>query len=344
MAELLAEGRAANTVRTYRAALSYWEHWHLHRYQRRLPLLESPPAAVPAEHVLQFIVDHAQRSSAAGLKHELPTAIETALVRDGIKARPGAPSLSTLMLRIAVLTKAHALKELSSPTEHGAVRELLKRVRRAYAARGQRARSKKALPKTELQSMLATCDDSLAGLRDRALLLFGWASGGRRRAELAAASLDNLEQLRDGRFLYHLRHGKTLQDGQPDENTAKPIVGAAAEALTAWLRAANINQGRIFRSVRGRRIGASLTGHAIAQIVKARAKAAGLELDVSAHSLRSGFITEAGLQGKPLVEVMRLSGHRSVSQAMAYYQGGNVLNSSIATLFENDPCEVSRGR
>jgi integrase len=88
--------------------------------------------------------------------------------------------------------------------------------------------------------------------------------------------------------------------------------------------------------VRGSHIGTSLTGQAIAQIVKARAKAAGLELDVSAHSLRSGFITEAGLQGIPIVEVMRLSGHRSVPQAMAYYQGGNVLNSVVATLFDTE--------
>jgi hypothetical protein len=53
---------------------------------------------------------------------------------------------------------------------------------------------KKAAARSEvLETLLATCDDSLAGVRDRALLLFGWSSGGRCRAEIARAELADLE-------------------------------------------------------------------------------------------------------------------------------------------------------
>jgi len=329
---LLTEGRSPNTTRTYQAALKYWIGWHRRRYGTTLPVFNDPPDAVPPETILQFIVDHVQRSTTDGLKHELTDELEQRLIHDGVKRVAGAPTLNTTLLRIAVLAKVHSLKALPNPVEDGAVRELLKGVRRAYAARGQRARPKKALPKALLQALLGTCDNSLVGVRDRALLLFAWSSGGRRRSELAAALIDNLERLEDGRFIYRLLHSKTNQTGEVDENTPKPIVGAAALALDAWLSKAQITSGPIFRSIRGDNVGKSLTAHSVALIVKARSAAAGLEGDFSGHSLRSGFITEAGLQGKPIADVMRLSGHRSIPQAMAYYQSGDVLNSSVADL------------
>ncbi len=44
----------------------------------------------------------------------------------------------------------------------------------------------------ELEALLSACDHSLEGLRDKALLLFGFASGGRRRSEIAAADWQDL--------------------------------------------------------------------------------------------------------------------------------------------------------
>lgn len=61
--------------------------------------------------------------------------------------------------------------------------------------RGERPRKKTAITLAELEAMLATCDDSLEGLRDRALLCFGFASGGRRRGEVAAADLRDLRRI-----------------------------------------------------------------------------------------------------------------------------------------------------
>jgi integrase len=333
--ELLEEGQSLNTVRTYQSALAYWVAWYGARYQRPFPLLQAVPDALPINDVLQFIVDHVDRTIDGGLKNELPSDVRDALIADGTKRQTATPALSTTLLRLAVMAKAHSLRKLPNPLNDGGVRELIKRIKRAYAARGQGKRPKKAVPREPLEAMLATCDDTLRGKRDRALLLFAWASGGRRRSEVADATMEHLHRVSDEQFVYRLLRSKTNQEGIDDGHAAKPIIGAAARALSDWLAAARIVDGRIFRSLRNGGVGTSLTAHSVALIVKARAALAGLEGDYSGHSLRSGFVTEAGLQAKPLADVMRLSGHKSVPQAMAYYQHGDVLNSSVASLFDS---------
>lgn len=137
--------------------------------------------------VIHFLVDHIQRKNNTGLVSELPPAINQALVAAGLKARVGPLKLSTVVQRVAVLSTAHKLKRMANPCELPSVRMLLSRARRAAVKRGERPAKKTAVARAELEAMLATCDDSLEGLCDRALLCFGFASGGRRRSEIAAA-------------------------------------------------------------------------------------------------------------------------------------------------------------
>jgi integrase len=61
--------------------------------------------------------------------------------------------------------------------------------------------------------MLATCTDGLIGIRDRALLLFAFASGARRRSEVAGAVMENLVKINAQTYLYRLTHSKTDQAG-----------------------------------------------------------------------------------------------------------------------------------
>ena len=70
-----------------------------------------------------------------------------------------------------------------------------------------------------------------------------------------------------------------------------------------------------------------LSADQVARIVQRRAKLAGLEGDWAAHSLRSGFVTEAGRQGVPLGEVMAMTEHRNVGTVMGYFQVGALLDS-----------------
>lgn len=325
---LLREGSSANTETAYRAAMRYWAAWYALRFGQPLAL----PVAAPA--VVQFVVDHLQVQGADGLRHGLPEQIDQRLMAQGVKARPGPLSLNTVLHRVAVLSKAHALQELINPCRHEQVATLLSRARRAYARRGDLPVKKPALTRAPLQALLGTCDDSLEGLRDRALLLFAWASGGRRRSEVVRATTANTLRTPQG-YLYALAHSKTNQEGSARADNIKPIVGAAALALDAWLAAAGITEGPLFRRVRrGGVIGEPLAAAAVRDIVVKRSRLAGLEEPFSAHSLRSGFVTEAGRQNVPLAETMAMTGHASVATAMSYHRAGTVMQSRAARLLD----------
>src|SRR3569833_353551 len=126
---LLAEGESANTVRSSASALRYWAAWFRLRY--RVPI--ALPVPVPAD--LQFLVDHVQRTTDEGqLVHDLPPAIDEALVAGGFKGALGAPALNTVLHRLSVLSKAHQMRDVANPTRDPTVQELVRRVRRAYAA------------------------------------------------------------------------------------------------------------------------------------------------------------------------------------------------------------------
>jgi integrase len=329
--ELLHEGESKNTLASYRSALRYWAAWFPLRYGVALQL------PVPAAAVLQFIVDHAQRTTEDGLVQELPAAIDQALVDAGHKSRIGPLALNTIVHRVAVLSKVHQLRSLENPGADARVKELLSMTRRAYAKRGALARKKDALTRDPLNDLLATCDDSLVGKRDRALLLFGWSTGGRRRSEIADANMQYLKPCRNGEFSYELVHSKTNQSGQDRLENEKPGVGAAAEALRDWFKASRITEGPIFRRIRrGGHLGEPLSAAAVRGIVRRRCALAGIDGDYSAHSLRSGFVTEACTQDVGLPEIMAMTGHRSTQTLLGYNRGGSSRRASVLRLLSGE--------
>lgn len=364
---LLRQGESANTRASYGSAMRYWCAWYAARYGGALAL----PVPVPV--VVQFIVDHAARrpdvppdgttpesDGSAGspkartprrsteLVTELPTNVDEALVRNGYKAHLGPPALSTLVHRIAVLSKAHQMGAagataapdagIANPCADPLVRELLARTRRAYAQRGARTKRQRALTKDPLQLLLATCDDSHKGKRDRALLLFGWATGGRRRSEIASATLENLQRVGADAFSYILSHSKTNQRGELRPEDVKPLVGSAAAAMREWLavlKAHGIDEGPIFRRIRrGGHLAEPLAPAAVRDIVRGRCALAGVQGSFSAHSLRAGFVTEAGRQNMPLPETMAMTGHQSVATVVGYFRAESALDSKVGRLFD----------
>ncbi len=327
--ELLREGESTNTRNSYQSAMRYWAAWHALRFERQMQL----PLDVPC--VLQFIIDHAQRQTGAGLASEMPAHMDRALVEAGYKAREGPLSHNTLVHRMAVLSKAHQVHGLANPCQDGAVRELMSRTRKAYARRGEQPAKKDALTRDLLEQLLQTCDDSLRGRRDRALLLFAWSSGGRRRSEVAGADMRHLRAVGPQEFIYTLAHSKTNQSGRDVPENHKPVTGRAAQALADWLRAAAIQEGPIFRRIRkGGHVGEPLSPAAVRDIVKQRCALAGVEGDFSAHSLRSGFVTEAGRQNVPLPDTMALTGHSSVNTVLGYFRADSALSNRAARLLD----------
>jgi integrase len=327
--ELLAEAAAANTTRSYASALRYWAGWHRARFGVELTLPVSEAT------VIQFLVDHIQRRSKSGLVSELPPEIDTALVAAGLKAKVGPLKLSSVAHRVAVLSTAHKLKRRANPCELPTVRTLLSRARRAAVKRGERPTKKTAATRTELEAMLATCDESLEGIRDTALLCFGFASGGRRRSEIAAADMRDLRRMGEETYIYRLEHSKTQQAGARANSTPdKPLIGRSARALTEWLEAAGVIEGAIFRRIWKNRVGPALSPASVGKIVQRRAKLAGLDGNFGGHSLRSGFITEAGKQGVSLPAVMAMTEHRSVASVVGYFQAGQAEENPAARLLK----------
>ncbi|WP_369423034.1 site-specific integrase [Leptothrix ochracea] len=335
---LMREGESPHTRRSYQSALRYWMAWHALRYGQ--------PLAVPVDAtvVVQFVLDHAgHRSSDGSVRRELPPELGETLKSQGFVGATAMPTLNTVMHRVRVLSALHRVQALPNPCAHESVKALLLRTRRAFARRGDTAERKPALTREPLEALLATCDDSLRGLRDRALLLFAWSSGGRRRSEVCSACVEDLQWLSPEECLYVLRHSKTNPDGAQRPENLKPIAGRAAQALSAWLAASGIQQGALFRRIRrGDVIAEPLADAAVRDIVKARSLQAGLSGEgYSAHSLRSGFVTEAARQQIPLAETMALTGHRSVASVVGYFRAGEAFSRASRLLDKDDDDQES---
>jgi integrase len=320
------EAASANTARSYNSALSYIGNWHSQRYG--VPL-EFP---VPEHTVLTFLTDHVSSSVKVGNRMQqrttMPAAVLRALIKSGARVSASDLSAATVYQRLAALSKWHTLlsiklgRPLPNPFHANQVKAALANARRANAKRDLTTNKKQPLDAEALAKLLATCDDSLRGVRDRAILCFAFASGGRRRSEVTAADMKHLKKTRGGNYEYNLILTKTNQSGEHRDDRCKPVNGMAARALSAWLSMANIRSGRIFRSIGpAGKLSQSLSDSAVFSMVKQRAKAANLNAaDFSPHSLRSGFVTESVRRNVPMVEAMQMTGHVTTRQFAAYYR------------------------
>ena len=173
--------------------------------------------------------------------------------------------ITTLRRYLASLSIAHQERGLASPTLSPNVKILLRRARQANAT--QTTTKKAAITRDILSALLETCDDSLTGVRDRALLLLGFTSGGRRRDEIAHLCVEDLSKV-DGGYLLKLRKSKTDQGGNGFE---VPILGQSATALKAWLVQSGLRSGALLRGIHNNgKLNDSISGRTINRIVKRR--------------------------------------------------------------------------
>ena len=143
--------------------------------------------------------------------------------------------------------------------------------------------------------MVAVLGEDLAGLRDRAILTMGWM-GAFRRSELVALTVEDVEPAGEG-LVVQVRRSKGDQEGRGAKKVipyaARPSL-CAVRALAAWLEAAGITSGPLFRAVGsdGRVRPDALSDRSVARIVQKVAAAAGLDpATVGAHSLRDPSAT-----------------------------------------------------
>jgi site-specific recombinase XerD len=258
----------------------------------------------------------------------LPAASETVAAYLAAEARTSRPS--TLGRRVAAIRYAHKLAGLPLPTDAEGVKATMRGIRRTIGS--AKTRKAPALA-AKMLGMVATAPDTLAGLRDRALLLLGFA-GAFRRSELVALNVTDVEESEAG-LRVAIRHSKTDQDGQgvtiaiPRGDVACPV-----KALRLWLDAAGIEAGPLFRPVNkaGRVAQAHLTDRSVANIVKAYAKRAGFDPSTfSGHSLRSGFLTSAAAKGASIFKMMDVSRHKSVDTLRGYVRDAELFKDHAGT-------------
>jgi integrase len=187
--------------------------------------------------------------------------------------------------------------------------------------------------------------DRLADTRDLAILLVAFASGGRRRSEVArlraeqlndepAVTLDPTDPMSAALPCVSIQLGRTKTADADDESRVF-LVGPPVEALRKWLERSDIRKGPVFRAIdRWEALDErALTPQSINLIVKRRCAMAGLDPnEFAAHGLRSGYLTEAARQGVALAEAMQQSQHRSVQQAARYYNEAERAQGKAARL------------
>lgn len=236
---------------------------------------------------------------------------------------------ATLEQDLAAIRAAHRLAGFASPREAAVVREVRAGIRRRLGV----AQTRKApLLVEQVKALAEALPASLSGVRDRALLLLGFA-GAFRRSELVALTVEDLEWTEEG-LKVRLRRSKTDPEGEgrtvgiPRGSDACPLT-----ALKAWLDAARIREGPLFREVtRHGRVGESaLTDRTVARVIKRAAAAAGLEADAFAgHSLRAGLATSAAKAGKSERAIMRQTGHRSPLMVRRYIREAELFEDNAA--------------
>ncbi|WP_457813104.1 site-specific integrase (plasmid) [Sinorhizobium meliloti] len=329
---LVNQGMGDNTLRALTSDLTYLEAWGMAATKRSLPW--PAPEALLLKFVAHHLWDPAKRASDPD--HGIPGDVDEKLRQQGFLKSTGPHAPATVRRRLAnwsTLTKWRGLDgAFASPSVKSAIRLAVRAVPRT---RGRK--SAKAVTGDVLAKLLATCaTDSLRDLRDRAILMVAFASGGRRRSEIAGLRCEQLSieppiPIDNGAPLpsiaIHLGRTKTSSGEQDD---VVYLTGRPVEALNAWRAAAKIDSGSVFRGTVSRR---ALDPQSVNAVLKQRAAMAGLEPSAfSAHGLRSGYLTEAANRGIPLPEAMEQSRHRSVQQASSYYNHATRRSGKAARL------------
>ncbi|PYD46937.1 tyrosine-type recombinase/integrase [Novacetimonas pomaceti] len=231
---------------------------------------------------------------------------------------------ATIRRRLAAIGKMHRFNNLpwkvSDPVIRAALHDALQ------AAQSPVAAEPEILTAAQLRVMVERCDASARGLRDRCLLIFGFA-GALRRSELVGLMVEDVRVTHDAVIL-HLHHGDqgdvegaaaVTMPQRPDDPLLCP-----ARAFAAWQKVAHRQTGPLFRPISkgGRAGGRALTPFAVNRILQRRAALADIDPScvarLSAHALRAGYIVDALTRGVDAQEIRRHTRHRDPRGMMAY--------------------------
>lgn len=283
----------------------------------------------------------------------LPAEPETVAMFVAAQADQGL-SPSTLRRRLAAIQLVHFGAGHPSPHRAKQVNEVMRGIARNW---GKPVEKKAPLLNDDIKRLADAVEPETAkGLRDRALLLFGFA-GAFRRSELVGLDVANLDR-RDEGLLVTIEKSKTDQEavGQVIAIPARPESPyCPVQALDDWLTVAEITSGALFRRMfRGDVVGRQrLSAQSVALVVKEYAGRVGLDYaQFSGHSLRSGFITSAAQKDANIFKMAEHSRHKSFDVLRDYVQNerkfedhaGTRLLDDLINVFDDDrPAEDDNG-
>ena len=240
--------------------------------------------------------------------------------------------LATVSRRLAAIAERHKASGCASPVDEWVVRSTLRRLRCEHGAPAQ---GKAPLLTDGLRKMLAAIPDTLSGDRDRAILLLGFA-GAMRRRELISLDVQDLALAPEGLVL-SINRSKTDQTGRGRKigiPYGKHEATCPVRAVLRWLERSRLADGPLFRGItkHGAVRTTRLTDQIVSDIVKQYAKAIGKPVSqLSAHSLRAGFITSAAIAGVPERAIQDQSGHHSVTILRRYIRDACIFRFNAAS-------------
>jgi integrase len=291
-----------------------------------------------ADYIRESLAENTRLAYLSDLAHfeswggRVPAAPET--IAEYLVEHADVLSVATLNRRLAALAKVHRSRGFSNPTTVEIVKSTVRGLRRI---KGTAQRQATPLIKEDLFVVLEAMGSGLKDIRDRALLLLGFA-GGFRRSELIGLDCDDVVLVRQGLEI-------TLRRSKTDQNGAGRKIGiphgrgrwCPVAALEQWLTASGITEGALFRPVdRHHRVGPTrLSAEAVCLVVRERVQAAGIDpKDYSGHSLRAGLATSAAQAGVSSWKIRQQTGHTSDAMLGRYIRDGELFinNASGALL------------
>jgi site-specific recombinase XerD len=298
-------------------------------------------------HDAQAARDYASESLAPATRRAYQTDVDTFLAwcrGRAVEALPAEPEVvaaflaheaerglraSTIARRASGIRLLHRAAGFETPTTSEIVRTTLKGIRRSLGVAPQQ----KAPATAEVVlDMVKEVPDSILGIRDRALLLFAFASACR-RSELSSMLASHLTEVPDG-FRVMIPRSKGDQEGEGQEiAVVRGRKACPVAAMKSWLEAAGITKGPVFRRMRrgGVVLDDALRPQGIAQVVKLYAEKAGYNpADYSGHSLRSGFLTSAAARGASIFKLIEVSRHKSTDTLRGYIRKVEIFEDHAA--------------
>ena len=226
---------------------------------------------------------------------------------------------SSIKVAVASIAALHNLNSLKDPTQHPDVKI---EMRRMYRTLGRYAKQAYGINKDLLEKMVAATDNSLRGVRDRAILFVAYDSLCR-RSELVSLAFEDLTiNNQDGSIKLKLRKSKTDPHGI-GKNLY--LSDEAQHAIKEWIVKSKISSGKIFRAITvSGKIRGSLNSSHIGRIYKKIAQLSMFDQsiikNISGHSLRIGAAQDLMLLGKTLPDIMNRRRWSKLDTVMRYLE------------------------